>query len=88
VGVLDWKRDHPLLKGLQLEKLYIVKAMRLDVPRDSEVIVDGTQGPLMVLHREGPGLHLFVGFDLLESNWPLKPSFPLFMSYAMQYLAV
>lgn len=33
-------------------------------------------------------MHLAVSFDLLQSNWPLKVSFPIFLHNAMQFLAV
>src|SRR5687767_3551192 len=62
--------------------------LKLDVPRDSEVLIDGMKGPLVVMHREGPSLHLVVAFDLLQSNWPLRVSFPLFLHNALQYMAI
>jgi hypothetical protein len=41
-----------------------------------------------VLDREGRSTHLIVGFDILQSNWPLKLSFPIYMYQALQYLAL
>jgi hypothetical protein len=88
VGILDWKRDHPILHELALSKLYIAEAAKLDVPDDAQVLLDGLKGPLIVLDREKKGTHLIVAFDVLQSNWPLKVSFPMFLQNAMQYLAV
>jgi len=88
VGILDWKRDHPILHELALTKLYIAEAAKLDVPDDAQVLLDGLKGPLIVLDREKKGTHLIVAFDVLQSNWPLKVSFPMFLQNAMQYLAV
>ncbi|MGH7177965.1 MAG: hypothetical protein ACREJC_11335, partial [Tepidisphaeraceae bacterium] len=87
-GVLDWKRDHPILKNLSLGKLRVVEAIRLLIPPESEVLVDGLKGPLLVLHREGRSAHLVCAFDTLQSNWPTSVSFPVFMYNALQYLAV
>ncbi len=86
--ILDWKRDHPMLRGLSLGRIVIGQAMQLRPGPQTEVLVDGTKGPLIVLHREGRRVYLVVGFDLLESNWPLRVSFPVFMQNAMQYLAL
>ena len=86
--VLDWKRDHPLLRGLQLGKLYIKEGIKLKLPIESETLIEGFKGPLVVLHREGRSVHLIVAFDLVNSNWPLKLSFPIFMHNAMQFLAL
>jgi len=88
VGVLDWKRDHPILHELAMSKLYVAEAAKLDVPDDVQVLLDGLKGPLIVLDREKKGTHLVIAFDVLQSNWPLKVSFPMFLQNAMQYLAV
>jgi hypothetical protein len=87
-GVLDWKRDHPILRHLQLGKIFAAEALKLVVPPEAETLLDGLQGPLIVLHHEGRSTHLAVAFDLMQSNWPLKVSFPVFMHNALQYLAV
>lgn len=86
--VLDWRRDHPILKNLNLGKVYAAEAMKLSVPPDVPTLVDGVQGPMVVLLREGRGTHLIVGFDVLSSNWPLRVSFPVFLHQALQFLAV
>jgi len=88
VGVLDWQRDHPILRSLQLGKLFAAEASKLVVPPESEILLDGLQGPLIVMHHEERSTHLVVAFDLMQSNWPLKVSFPVFMHNALQYLAV
>jgi hypothetical protein len=87
-GVLDWKRDHPILKNLALNRLRVAQAEKLDVPADAQVLVEGVKGPLIVLDHEGKSTHLVIAFDLLQSDWPTQPSFPLFMYNALQYLAV
>lgn len=89
VWVLDWKRDHPILRHLAMQKLYAQKAIKLvGAAEHSEVLLDGLKAPLIVLHREGKGIHLIVAFDLLDSNWPLKVSFPIFVFNSLQFLAV
>jgi hypothetical protein len=88
VGVLDWKREHPVLQNLSLGKLYAGTALKLDVPLDREVLLDGLTGPLIVLDREPKRTHLLVAFDLLQSDWPLRRSFPVFMYQALQFMAV
>jgi len=96
VGVLDYQREHPLVRHLNLQRLYIGQMLRLELPTpanatsatDTQVVVEGTAGPLVVLHREARAVHLVVSFDLLQSNWPLRQSFPAFMHNAMVYLAL
>jgi len=88
VTVLDWNRDHPILRGISLNKVYAEAAIKLDVPLETEVLVDGSKGPLLVLHREGQSMHLVCAFDILPSTWPVRPSFPVFMYQALQFMAV
>jgi hypothetical protein len=87
-AVLDWMRDHPILRGMSMAKLGITQSLKLDVPLDSEVLVDGMRGPLIALHREGRGTHLFIAFDVVDSTWPLSQTFPFFMYNTLQFLAV
>jgi hypothetical protein len=86
--VLDWERDQPILRGLNLSKLYAAQGLELQVPKTDEVLVQGFKAPLVVLHREDHGTSIAVCFDVIQSNWPLKMSFPVFMNNAMQFLAL
>jgi hypothetical protein len=88
VGVLDWQRDHPILRHLSLQPIVTRTALKLDVPAESQVLIEGTKGPLLVLHREGQSTHLVFAFDYMESNLPVRPTFPVIMYNALQYLAV
>jgi hypothetical protein len=85
---LDWKRDHPILRQLMLGRLYVADAMKLEVPASDQILIDGTAGPLLLLHRQGQGIHLVIPFDLLRSNWPVQLSFPIFMHNALRYMAL
>lgn len=86
-SVLDWKRDHPIMRNLTLTKLYAQDCINLEPASESEVLVDGVKGPMVVLHREGRNIHLAVSFDPLNSNWPFLVSWPMFLHNALQYLA-
>jgi hypothetical protein len=88
VGVLDWKRDHPILKDLALGKLYVAEAVKLQLPPEAEVLIDGLKGPLLAMNRQGKTTNMVVAFDTLQSNWPLQISFPMFLNNALQFLAV
>jgi hypothetical protein len=86
-GVLDWQRDHPILKGLSLSKLLVQQAIKLAPTAEDQVLVEGTRSPLIVLHREGRSTHLVIAFDVVQSTWPTSVTFPYFMYNALQFLA-
>ncbi|MFN4243704.1 MAG: vWA domain-containing protein [Tepidisphaerales bacterium] len=85
--VLDWKRDHPVFRGLSLGAVVGQEAIRLIPAAESEVLAEGTRGPLVVLHREGRSIHLAVAINPMQSNWPLRVSYPVFVLNALQFMA-
>jgi hypothetical protein len=87
-SVLDWTRDHPILRGLNFGHLYAAHAIRVQPTLDSQVLIDGTNCPLMILHRQDRAFHLVIPFDLIESNWPRSPTFPVFLYQALQFMAL
>jgi hypothetical protein len=90
VGVIDWKRDHPILRDISTFRyIGFADPIKLTVPSDVEILMDGANGPLMSLHREGFSTHLTCAFSTLHSNWPLgHQSFPVFIYNALRYLAI
>jgi hypothetical protein len=89
--VLDWDRDHPILRGPSFNQMWVSRSLKLDVPLDSQVLIDGMKGPLVVLHRENNAVHLITAFDILDSTLPIPPvsqSFVLFIYNTLEYLAV
>jgi hypothetical protein len=86
--VLDWDREHPMLRHLNLGKLYAAHAYKVLPTLNSQVLVDGTNCPLVILHRENRAFHLIVPFDIINSSWPLQPTFPVFLYQALQYMAL
>jgi hypothetical protein len=86
--VLDWKRDHPILRHLNLGKLYAAHVTKLLPTLDSDILVDGTNCPLVILQRENRAIHLVIPFDVIDSNWPLRSTFPVFILQTLQYLAL
>jgi hypothetical protein len=88
IGIIDWKRDHPILRHLALGSHGFADPIKLAVPPEAEILMEGPDGPLMVLYRDRMSTHFVMAFDIIDSTWPLKPSFPVFMHNMMQFLAV
>ena len=87
--VLDWMRDHPIVKDLSLGRLYVYGPMKLKLAADAQSLVDGLKGPLIALSHDGKRTNLVIGFDIIYSNWPVSlVSFPMFWRHAMLYLAL
>lgn len=85
-SVLDWDRTHPIVRFVDFNGLLIGSARPLRVPAWARVVMEAPQGPLIVTFERGPLRIVYVGFDLLSSNWPRLLSFPVFMRNAVEWL--
>jgi hypothetical protein len=91
--ILDWDVAHPLLQFIRdLPTVAILKALTLEPPLGSTVLIESNLGPLaFVTAREGYA-DTVVTFGLLDgkknfnTNWYNKYSFPLFLYNALQVL--
>jgi len=85
--ILDVDTSNPIAAFLDLGDLFIEKAMKMSFPPETKVLVTGDEGPLVALSFVGPARILTVAFDPLDSRWPLRISYPMFVSNAVNYLA-
>jgi hypothetical protein len=77
--------DHPAVRGVVPEKVYVEPVRTVAVGTGWGVLIDGDKGPL-VLGSDAGRRVIVVAFDLSKSNWPLKASFPVFVRQAIEYL--
>jgi hypothetical protein len=101
-SILSWDRTNPTLREVTLDGLLCVPSTRVEVSegRDAtgprlSVLARSDQGPVIIGVQDaasGRGIgsggtrHLLVTFPVAESNWPLFPSFPIFLSAALDDL--
>ena len=85
--VLDWEREHPMLQGLLLNRIWVSEGRLLTVPLGATMLVEGIEGPMLILEQNGPRTNLIFSFDLMQSTWPRQKTFPYFAYQMFQYLA-
>jgi len=86
--VLDWDPAHPATRFTNFAPLVIQKAPEVKWPKRAVTIVDGSGGtPLIGAISEERMNAVIVAFDIYESNWPLRRSFPIFLANAVRWLA-
>jgi hypothetical protein len=84
--IVDWKTAHPLMRFVNLDNVLISRSAAVPAPEWGERVVDAAQTPLIVAGELGRQRIVWVGFDLLESTWPLRVSFPIFVANAIDWL--
>jgi hypothetical protein len=85
--VLDWERDHPMLRGLNLNEVFVAEGRLVTVPLGVDLLMEGVDGPMMLLEERGRRTNLILTFDLAQSNWPTRRSYPVFGYQMFEYLA-
>lgn len=86
--IIQWDRSSDLLANVELSEIPLRRPGRLVVPRDGHILAIGHEGPVMAeLTRDGIR-HVAVSFDVYESLWPLRISFPVFFDIAMPVLGL
>lgn len=84
--IVDWRSTHPLMRYAGLENVQIVRSMGAKTPPWAVSLVDAPQASLVLAGELGRQRIVWVGFDLLESNWPLRISFPIFIANCVEWL--
>jgi hypothetical protein len=94
--IIDVDRVHPLTQLVEMSNVKIAKGLALEPPAGSTVLVDSVVGNLVALAPREGFEDAVIGFSFFEpseagdlspnTNWPLRPSFPVFALNALRYL--
>lgn len=80
--------SHPLLRYVVLDDVILSGPGRLEVSPQASVLATGQSGPIMAEIIQDGVRHVVASFDILQSNWPIKISFPVFLGNTMQTLGL
>jgi hypothetical protein len=85
-AIVDWKSAHPLLRYAGFDNVQIKESLTAKTPTWAVSLADAPQASLMLAGELGRQRILWIGFDTLESNWPLRVSYPIFIANAVEWL--
>jgi hypothetical protein len=91
LGVLDrpqidvWSTEHPVLDALSLKGIRIQQAAEVALQGDGQVLASSGDSPLMVAYESRRLRALYLAFDLMQSDLPLKTAFPLLMGNILRW---
>ncbi len=77
--------DHPLTRFVNPTNLTVMKAMKLVAREGSVELISSREGPLLLDASEGERRIVVVAFDLAQSDWPLRLSFPVFVQNLLNW---
>lgn len=85
--ILDWKRQHPVLRYVDLTNVHIEEAMSVRLRGTAQSLVDGTNTSLLSVIDE-PHLRLAaLAFDPMRSDLPLRVAFPVLINNLLRWLS-
>ena len=84
--IVDWKSAHPLLRFVNFDNVQIAESLAVKPPTWGISLVDSPQTPLIIAGELSRQRLIWIGFDPLQSTWPLRISFPIFMANAVDWL--
>ncbi len=85
-GIVDWRATHPVLRYVGFDNVSVGKCLRVKTPSWGVSLVDSPQAPLIIAGELGRQRIIWLAFDPLESNWPLRISFPIFVANSSDWL--
>jgi Ca-activated chloride channel homolog len=86
-AVVDWDSEHPVSRYLDFSSVVIKRAMGVRPEGDCTELVEAEQTPLVVACTGGGSRIVFVGFDILQSEIPLRATLPILLANAVNWLS-
>lgn len=84
--IVDWKSTHPLLRYAGMDNVQVAEGFEAKVPAWAISLVDSPRDSLILAGELGRQRIIWIGFDTLQSNWPLRISFPIFIANTVEWL--
>src|SRR5262245_29515134 len=76
---------HPITDGLSLADLQVRESLRVAVIGDGIVLARSSESPMLVALERGKLRLLFIAFDLMASDLPLRVAFPILFHNAIEW---
>jgi Ca-activated chloride channel family protein len=84
--IVDWRASHPLLRYSGFDNVQVMQSLSAKAPPWAVSLADAPQAPLILAGEFARQRIIWIGFDILESTWPLRVSFPIFIANAVEWL--
>lgn len=85
-ALVDWRGTHPLLRFVSFDNVAIAEALTVRPPTWAVSLAEARETPLLLAGEVDRRRVIWLGFDTLQSTWPLRVSFPIFIANAVEWL--
>lgn len=84
--LLDWSREHPVTRHVDFGEVAVGRARTAKLKPWATALLDGPGTPLLAAGEQHGVRKVYVGFDLLNSDFPLRAGFPIFIANTVRWL--
>ncbi len=84
--VIDWAPDHPVTRYVDFEHLAVATARRCRPKPWARTVVEADSTPLMVAGERDGRRRVYLGFELVDSDLPLRAGFPILIANIVGWL--
>ncbi len=85
--ILDWQRTHPVMRYVKLSQLQLPQALTANKRAWGVTLAEDESGTVIAAGEKGGVKSAYVGFPLLQTDFPLRVAFPIFFNNLIQWLA-
>ena len=85
--VVDWDTTDPIMRSVQLRDLQVRRAQAVEVGGEVKPLLYANGSPIISSFDSGRLRAVHLGFDLLDSDLPLRVAFPVLMSNILEWLS-
>ncbi len=86
-AVVDWSRDDPVMRYTDFSTMSIDKAHNVGLLTGSKTLMQTTGGAPLIVSAQPRGRRtLYCAWNVLDSDFPLRVSFPIFVGNAVAWL--
>ena len=86
-SVVDFDRRHPVTQFSPWSDIRISRSVAATPLPWGKTVVEGEKTPLVVVGERGNNRVVWCGFDLRETDLPLRVTFPIFITNALRWLS-
>ena len=86
-AVVDWDLTDPVLRSVQLRDLQVRRAQVVEIGEEVKPLLYANGSPIISKLDTGRLRVVHLGFDLLDSDLPLRVAFPVLMSNILEWLS-
>ena len=85
-SVADWDRKHPVTRYSSWSDVRFARAQAVQLKGWGKAVLEAERTPLIVAGERGGKRVVWCGFDVRETDLPLRVAFPIFITSSLRWL--